>query len=117
VVWLWKLISHGKTQWCLFWDIEISILDKAYLNKEKTVELDGCIVDLDKGWRLNKNDRTENEVIRSVNRDYKAEIREKWNAEQQLTANVTFYSDKSSEQNSIISTCLSLDYHRCKWYS
>lgn len=109
VVWLWKLILHGKTQWRWFWDIEISIIDKAYLNSEKTVELDGCIVDLDKGFRLNKNDRTENEVIRSVNHEFNAEIREKWNAEQQSTANVTFYSDTSNEQNSIISTCLSLN--------
>ena len=109
MVWLWKFISDGRTRWILFSNFERSILDKAYLNKEKTVELDDCIVDLDKGWRLNKNGRPNNEVIRCVNHEYKAVNREQWNAEQQLTANATFYSATSSEQNSIISTCLSLN--------
>lgn len=59
--------------------------------------------------RLNKNDNSENEVIRSVNHEYKAEIRKKWNAEQQLTTAVTFYSDTSGESNPIIGTCLSLN--------
>lgn len=106
---MWKLISDKKSQWYWFWDIEISIVDKAYRNKEKTVELDDCIVNLEKGWRLNKNDNSENEVIRSVNHEYKAEIRKKWNAEQQLTTTVTFYSGTSSESNPIIVTCLSLN--------
>jgi hypothetical protein len=109
-VWLWIDVSLGKNQLQLFWDVEISILDKAYLNNEKRVELDHCIVDFDQGWQLSKEDETKTaEVFRSLNRDYKAKIRQKWNVEQQSKESAAFYSSTLSDQTPLISKCLALD--------
>ncbi|CAF1167982.1 unnamed protein product [Adineta ricciae] len=108
-IWLWKFISPEKVHWLWFWNIEILILDHAYLNKQKSVELDSCIVNFDEGCRVNKEDGTKTEVIRVTDPQYNAKIREKWNAKHQLAEHVTFYNDTSSDRTPILDKCLSLD--------
>ncbi|CAF0837909.1 unnamed protein product [Adineta steineri] len=108
VVWLWTNAPLKENKWYFFWDVEITILDKAYLNKEKRVELDHCIVDFEQSLQFSKKDGTEGNILRSINRGYDADIH-KWNVKHQLTESGAFYSDMSSDQTPIISKCLSLD--------
>ncbi|CAF3389919.1 unnamed protein product [Rotaria sp. Silwood2] len=108
-IWLWMTKSSGKNLWKWFWDIEVAILDNAYLNNEKRVELDHCTVDFDRGWKLDKIDGTQTPVIRSVNREHKAKVRAEWYAAQQSTESPAFYSDTYGDETAIITKCLSLD--------
>ncbi|CAF2170080.1 unnamed protein product [Rotaria magnacalcarata] len=83
--WFYKA---SDSSWLPFGDIEKEILEKAFLNHEKQVELDRCLVDLEKNIRIDKHDSSSRlQIKRSVvqSSDYTALRPERFYVSQKLT--------------------------------
>ncbi|CAF1092418.1 unnamed protein product [Rotaria sordida] len=56
VTWFYKIDNASDSSWLPFDDIEKEIIEKAFINHEKQVQLDHCLVDLEENVRINKQD-------------------------------------------------------------
>ncbi len=112
MTWLWKLnnASNGNDDWQYYSDVEIAVLEKAYQNKEKSVDLGHCIVDLGQYLQFSKVDKSvQAKVKRNGDSKHNSHLHQKLHATQQATANVVFYSGEFREQIPIITQCLQVD--------
>ncbi|CAF2814998.1 unnamed protein product [Rotaria sp. Silwood2] len=102
VTWIYKVENGSNFSWLQFGDIEKEIIEKAFINHEKKVQLDRCLVDLDENVRINKQDSSSRMPIKrcvDFSSDYTALRPERFSAPQKLAKS---FSDWTSNDRRFI---------------
>jgi len=69
--WMWKsnsnpYVNKESEQWTNYSEVECEVLEDAYQQQQKTVELDNYIIDLEKNVQINKHEKTKERPIRRI---------------------------------------------------